>query len=182
MENANIVPGFDDLKDPTTVLTLSKLETVPSGMLVKIKGYVDTYNSGIFQKRIEKLYDAGYFRIVFDCAEVTYLSSTGIGALANIFKETRKRGGDMVLLNVQPRVFEVIDLLGFSSFFLQSNSINGATEMFGATDALVKDVFPLTFNCPICDKKLKAPRAARFRCPACKVILDVQQDTQIFIG
>ena len=43
-------------------------------------------------------------------------------------------------------------------------------------------IFPKIFTCPVCSKKLKAPRSGRFRCSECKTILAVDSNGQVFLG
>jgi len=52
----------------------------------------------------------------------------------------------------------------------------------GSTEATENGIFPKTFNCPICSKRLKASRAGRFRCSECKTILAIDNSGQVFLG
>ena len=35
--------------------------------------------------------------------------------------------------------------------------------------------FPKALKCPICEKKLRALRSGRFRCPECKTVLSIDE-------
>ena len=41
-----------------------------------------------------------------------------------------RRGGDLVLLEIQPKVYEVFQLLGFSQFFNIKDNLNDAVDFF----------------------------------------------------
>ena len=114
-----------------------------------------------------------------------YVSSTGIGSFTVFLKAVKAKGGDIVLLNLQPKVYEVFQLLGFANFFTIHDALNTAIEFFknqGSIDTPQLNVFPKIFSCPICAKKLKAPHAGRFRCAECKTILAVDNNAQISLG
>ena len=53
-------------------------------------------------------------RVVVDLSEVSFLASLGIRSLLVPAKAARARGGDVVLLNPQPRVMEVLTLAGLT--------------------------------------------------------------------
>ena len=105
--NNNLVPGFNDEKDDSLKITLDKIEDVPNCLNIILNGYVDTYNSSFFQKRIAKVVEAGYVNLIFNCAALNYVSSTGIGSFTAFLKMVKPKGGDIVLLEIQPKVYEV---------------------------------------------------------------------------
>ena len=117
MANNVLVPGFSDEKDDSLKITLDKVAEVPNCLIVRLNGYIDTYNSNYFQKSIAKVVDAGYVNLIFNCSALNYVSSTGIGSFTAFLKLVKPKGGDIVLLEIQPKVFEVFQLLGFSQFF-----------------------------------------------------------------
>ena len=53
--NNNLVPGFNDEKDDSLKINLEKLAEVDNCLTVYLNGYIDTYNSSFFQKRIAKV-------------------------------------------------------------------------------------------------------------------------------
>ncbi|MFP4409721.1 MAG: anti-sigma F factor antagonist, partial [Spirochaetaceae bacterium] len=95
----------------------------------------------------------------------------------------KPRGGDLVLLEIQPKVYEVFQLLGFSQFFQIKDSLDDAVEHFQKDGQTVQSsVFPKIFKCPICSTKLKATKSGRFRCSNCKTILAIDSAGQVFLG
>jgi anti-anti-sigma factor len=148
-----------------------------------LTGYIDTYNSNAFQKRISKAVESGCIRLIFQCSALNYVSSTGIGSFTAFLKSVKPRGGDLVLLEIQPKVYEVFQLLGFSQFFNIKDSLDDSVNFFlsGSSSGTVA-LFPKIFSCPICTKKLKATRPGRFRCSECKTILAIDNTGQVFLG
>jgi anti-sigma B factor antagonist len=181
--NNDIIAGFDEEKDDSIKVRLQKLEGAEACLVIYLTGYIDTYNSNSFQKRITKAIEAGFIRLVFHFGGLNYLSSTGIGTFTSFLKTVRPRGGDLVLLEIQPKVYEVFQLLGFSQFFTIKENLDEAVSFFAAKGEEGKGaVFPKIFTCPICSRKLKAPRAGRFRCSECKTILALAETGAVNLG
>lgn len=183
MTNNEIVPGFDDEKDDSLKIRLQKADNANGCLVLFLTGYIDTYNSNFFQKRVSKAIEAGFIRLIFHCGGLNYVSSTGIGSFTAFLKNVKPLGGDIVLLEIQPKVYEVFQLLGFSQFFNIKDNLDEATDFFLRGDQTGKtDAFPKIFACPICSKKLKATKAGRFRCSECKTILAIDANGQVFLG
>jgi anti-anti-sigma factor len=202
MANNEIVPGFDDEKDDSLSIRLEKLDSIDGGLVLYLTGYIDTYNSNSFQKRVISAIESGYNKLVFSCAGLNYVSSTGIGSFTAFLKQVKPAGGDVVFLGIQPKVYEVFQLLGFSQFFNMKDTMESAIEYYrggsggipssetitrrpsastqsspgsssGAATATARQTFPLIFSCPTCSKRLKTPKAGKFRCSNCKSIIVV---------
>ena len=185
MSNNEIVPGFDDEKDESLKIRLQRIDGVDNGLVLYLTGYIDTYNSNFFQKRVNKAIEGNFTKIVFQCAGLNYVSSTGIGSFTAFLKSVKPKGGEIVLLEIQPKVYEVFQLLGFSQFFNIKDSLEDAVRFFnsgGASETVDDGIFPKTFNCPICSKRLKASKPGRFRCSECKTILAIDNAGQVFLG
>ena len=104
MNNNDIVPGFDEEKDESLKIRLQKVDTSENCVVLYLTGYVDTYNSNFFQKRVNRAIEAGFVQLVFHCGGLNYVSSTGIGSFTAFLKSVKPKGGDLVLLEIQPKV------------------------------------------------------------------------------
>jgi anti-anti-sigma factor len=181
--NNEIVPGFDEEKDESLKIRLQKVDGADGVLVLYLNGYIDTYNSNFFQKRVNRAIESGFTKLIFQCNGLTYVSSTGIGSFTAFLKAVKPRSGDLVLLEIQPKVYEVFQLLGFSQFFNIKDNLEEAIDFFkkGASSQS-SDAFPKIFRCPICSTKLKASKPGRFRCSNCKTILAIDNSGQIFLG
>jgi len=182
VNNNNLVPGFNDEKDDSLKITLEKVDELQNCLNIRLNGYIDTYNSSFFLKRITKVVEAGFINLIFNCSALNYVSSTGIGSFTAFLKMVKPKGGDIILLEIQPKVYEVFQLLGFSQFFNIKNSYAEAVAFFKNGTTEINTVFPVIFSCPVCSKKLKATRSGRFRCSECKSILTIDAQGQVFLG
>ena len=182
MFNNDIVPGFDDEKDESLKIRLQKVPDVEGGLVFILNGYVDTYNAHYFQNRIQRAIEAGFIRLIFNCSGLNYVSSTGIGCFAAFLKAVKPQGGDMVLIEVQPKVYEVLQLLGFSQIFNIHAELSESVSFFRKDTTAPLALFPKIFVCPVCTKNLKALKPGRFRCSECKTILSINNAGTVSIG
>lgn len=184
MENNNtIVPGFDNEKDDSLTISLRKADSINKGIFIYLSGYIDTYNSSFFQKQMTKVIEAGFINLVFNCSSLNYVSSTGIGSFTVFLKVVRPKGGDIVLLEIQPKVYEVFQLLGFSQFFNIKSSADEAIAFFSNGGGVSENsTFPLVISCPVCNKKLRATKSGRFRCSGCRSILAINAAGEVTLG
>jgi anti-sigma B factor antagonist len=183
MSNNDIVPGFDEERDESLKIRLQKVDGTEGCLVLYLTGYIDTYNSNFFQKRVNRAIEAGFTKLIFHCSGLNYVSSTGIGSFTAFLKAVKPRSGDLVLLEIQPKVYEVFQLLGFSQFFNIKDNLDEAVEFFSKGAAINdSDIFPKIFKCPICSTKLRASKPGRFRCSNCKTILAIDNSGQIFLG
>ena len=183
MTNNDIVTGFDDEKDESLKIVLQKAEGMEDCLILYLTGYIDTYNSNYFQKRILKTIESGFIKLIFNCSGLNYVSSTGIGSFTAFLKSVKPQGGDVVLLDIQPKVYEVFQLLGFSQFFNIKNTLEDSLSHFRKDAASgSSSIFPKVFSCPICTRKLRSVKPGRFRCSECKTILAIDNEGQVILG
>jgi len=86
MTNNEIVNGFDDEKDESLKIKLQKVTEVEGCLVLYLTGYIDTYNSNYFQKRVQKTIEAGYIRLVFNCGGLTTFPLPGLVLLLLFLK------------------------------------------------------------------------------------------------
>jgi len=183
MANNDIIPQFDNETNESLTITLQSVPGVESGLVVVLSGYIDTYNTNFFQTQVQRAIDTGFTRLIFNCNGLNYVSSTGIGSFSVFLKTVKPLDGDVVLLNVQPKVYEVFHLLGFSQIFTIKDTLQSAISFFGGDPVEQKSaVFPKLFSCPVCPKKLKTDKSGRFRCPGCKTIITIDTAGTVSLG
>ncbi len=181
MEPINI---RDSIKITPNVIKKSK-----EYMTLQLVGYLDTYNSKPFQDYVNDIKSKGYHNIIMDCSGLNYVSSTGLGSFTAFNRTLLPKNGDLILVNLIPKVFEVFKLLGFLNFFkifptgnsaideLEKKNQNAPNESVQeqkkVTEAAPAVDFPLATSCPNCKKMLKFSKPGKFKCIFCKAILEV---------
>jgi len=181
MMNNEIVPDFDKKKNRFLSIRLQKIHEIPGCLVFQMSGHIDKSNKKFFRKQIDKAISMNFIHIILDLAEYHEVSEYGIGTFTGVLKALKIHGGDLVLMRMQPKVYEVYQLLGFSKFFRIRDNIQDAVDSF-SLGAEAEGPFPKVLNCLICGKKLRAEKPGRFRCAECKTILAIDETGQVKIG
>jgi anti-sigma B factor antagonist len=105
-------------------------ETGADILQVRVTGYLDAHTVSTFEKTMEDLLKPDRRRVIMDLADLNYISSAGIGALMVLLQQLRRRQGDMVLLQPSPKVFKILDLLGFTKIFHIAQDRDSAMRVF----------------------------------------------------
>ncbi len=93
-----------------------------SVITVKTKGTINSQNSYALQNELLKLLKEEVF-IIFDCKELTYITSSGIGSLLFIKNKIKKMNGDIFLTNPQAKVSSVLSSMGVSDILYEYSEI-----------------------------------------------------------
>ena len=98
---------------------------------LSLKGELDAHTAAELEAAIEECKDRGRFRIVVEGAKLKYISSAGLGVFMAFIEEIRDVGGDIKIAALQPKVFNVFDLLGFPMLFDIVETEEQAILLFG---------------------------------------------------
>ena len=101
----------------------------PSCVIYDLKGYIDAHTVIEFEKAIYSAIDTGIKCIILDISGLSYVSSAGIGAMMGLARKLGQSGGDLVLLNPSPKVFAILDGLGFTRIFKIASDEDAALEL-----------------------------------------------------
>jgi anti-sigma B factor antagonist len=85
--------------------------------VLSLHGYLDAHTAPQFEKAIQEEYDGGRFRIIVNCAGLTYISSAGLGVFMSFIEDVRAANGDIKICSVTETVYQVFEILGFPSLF-----------------------------------------------------------------
>ena len=86
--------------------------------LVKLQGSVDSSNAPQFEE--ELLAAVSGQTMTLDAEELTYISSAGLRVL---LKAKKALGGDLVMTNVSPEVYDILDMTGFTQILTVRKAI-----------------------------------------------------------
>lgn len=81
-------------------------------LICTIMGRIDTNSA---PELLEKIDYTGLKELVFDLDDVDYVFSAGLRVFLQAQKILNANGGKMKLINVQPSVKEIFEIVGFSS-------------------------------------------------------------------
>jgi len=104
---------------------------VDSITLVTLKGTIVAGESvDLLQHKTRELLDAGETNFILDLAGVTFVDSTGIGALIHLVGSASSKGGSLKLLHLTKRIHDVIQITRLSSVFAIYDDLQKAIESF----------------------------------------------------
>ena len=84
---------------------------------------------------IDGLIQQGRVKLVLNLQEVAYVDSAGLGFLVSKYVSLQRRGGDMALVGVSPRVAHVLEITRLSQVFEAFASDEEAVQALEAAHA-----------------------------------------------
>lgn len=110
---------------PISDLNLETVKT-PDETLVRCTGRLTSATSGMLQSTLRSIIP-GTNRIVLDLTDVTYMDSSGLGALVGVYLSARRQQCEMKLINLNQRLKELFRITNLGKVF------EGHEEMLGMT-------------------------------------------------
>ena len=104
--------------------------TLGSVQALDIRGELDAHTAAELEAAIEKCQKEDSVQILVNGANLMYISSAGLGVFMAHIEEIREKGGDIKIAALQPKVFNVFDLLGFPMLFDITESEEEAITKF----------------------------------------------------
>lgn len=81
-------------------------------LTLNLAGYLDTNVTQTVQAQINEICDANpHTSVIIDAANLLYISSSGLRILLSVSK---RENGQMQMINVTPKVYEVLEMTGFT--------------------------------------------------------------------
>ncbi|MGZ4823565.1 MAG: STAS domain-containing protein [Terriglobales bacterium] len=100
--------------------------------IVHCTGKITAENSEVFQSQIRDLIPAsrGHVaaiacRIVLDFSNLTHVDSTGLGALLGAWKAAQRKGCELEIANMNPRVNKIVEMTKLDSVFKKMKDFFG---------------------------------------------------------
>jgi len=95
------------------------VEQAPAGdvTVIALHGFVDRHTISLLDGELAACLERGQARIVIDCAELTYISSNGMGVFISYVSKARSQDGDIRLCNLRDVARTVITMLGLHRHF-----------------------------------------------------------------
>jgi anti-sigma B factor antagonist len=100
-------------------------------VILDIAGEIDLYNAPEIKDIINGLIEEQNFNVIINLEKVTYIDSSGIGALISSLSNLKKYQGGLKIINVYASVRKVFELTKLTSFFDIYDSEEEALESFG---------------------------------------------------
>ncbi len=105
----------------------------PTTGIIRLRGFVETPQARRLRRVLDEIETKGVGRIIFDLAEVPFISSTGLSLLVSYAssKQGEWAHPPVVLVSVQPAVEKAMQVLGLSGLFVAMADMESALKKFG---------------------------------------------------
>ena len=100
-------------------------------VILDITGEIDLYNAPEIKDIINKLIEEQKYNVIINLEKVSYIDSSGIGALISSLSNLKKYQGGLKIINVYASVRKVFELTKLTSFFEIYDSEDDALAAFG---------------------------------------------------
>ena len=99
-------------------------------VIISVQGYIDATTSPELKQLLNKHVVSEKYKIIVNLEKIEYISSTGWGVFIGELKAIRKNYGDLVLANMCTNVFNIFELMEFSSILKAFTSLEDAKVYF----------------------------------------------------
>ena len=97
-------------------LTVEKRE-VEGVTLLYPRGYINAHTVRLFESELQTVLKENHFKIVVNCAGLSYIASAGLGAIMGAIEEIRANGGDLRMASLNETVLNIFEILGFNHLY-----------------------------------------------------------------
>lgn len=85
--------------------------------LVYLSGRIDAQSAPGVNEEINQIIDQGRNRMLINFKGLEYISSAGLRVLITVAKRLKATSGKLVLCSLEPKIYEVFDVSGFTAIF-----------------------------------------------------------------
>jgi len=86
-------------------------------LIAKFSGRLDTAAAVQTAEDVKPLLEAENCEIILDCADLEYISSSGLRIFLNVRKEAAPHGSKVIVRNINAEIRQVFMMTGFLSLF-----------------------------------------------------------------
>ncbi|MBM3275786.1 MAG: STAS domain-containing protein [Candidatus Sericytochromatia bacterium] len=116
-----------DPSQPQSKILLD-LEVYSLFAVVHVSGTITVDTLPAFEEKIDKAFEGDRKSLVLDFAGLSFISSSGLGAIMAAQRQAQERGGEVVFACIQPEIRRVFDLFDLDEFFRSFDSVALATN------------------------------------------------------
>lgn len=85
--------------------------------VLDLQGELDAHTASQLEDALKSLIHNNKSNIIVNFQELDYIASAGLGVFMAYIEDVRSNGGDIKLTNMNDKVYNVFDLLGFPTLY-----------------------------------------------------------------
>lgn len=98
--------------------------------VLDLHGELDAHTASQLEETLQQLINNRKPNIIVNFNQLDYIASAGLGVFMAYIEDVRSIGGDIKLTNMNEKVYNVFDLLGFPTLYDILDDENKAVEKF----------------------------------------------------
>ena len=95
-----------------------------------VEGRVDSEGAVDLDLALQTATEEGKYKLILDLSQVRYINSAGLRTLADILTQAQANDGDLKLVDLNPKVQRVFQIIGFDKFFAVYDALEDALAAF----------------------------------------------------
>ncbi|MEX1011029.1 MAG: STAS domain-containing protein [Balneolaceae bacterium] len=85
--------------------------------ILELHGELDAHTASHLEEWFKKLLELKRSSIIVNCNDLEYIASAGLGVFMAYIEDLRELGGDIKLTNMNGKVYDIFNLLGFPALY-----------------------------------------------------------------
>ena len=98
--------------------------------ILRLDGALDAYSFPNLEAHLKRLKEKKESKLVLDCSGLDYIHSAALGAFIGFARASRETGGDLKLVNLSPKINNIVELLGFHKILEIHKTVEQAVARF----------------------------------------------------
>jgi anti-anti-sigma factor len=108
-------PAVASSEDAESAFPVRSLEK--NGVVIIPSGRLDSNTSPRLERTLNGQLEKGHYWLFVDMGEVEYIASSGLKVLVSSWRRAHEHDGDVILIEPQPRIVEILEMVGFDMLF-----------------------------------------------------------------
>lgn len=96
-------------------MNIEQFETANDNLMIKLSGEMDALGCGTIRPNLERITAQTQPHIIIDISLISFIDSSGIGAIVFLFKRLKEQGRSMEIIGAQGQPKELMLLLHIDS-------------------------------------------------------------------
>jgi anti-sigma B factor antagonist len=112
--------------------TIEEVEPNPKVTIMRVTGRLDLKNAQVLLRKCRESLERNRLRLIINLSEVSFVASSGVGALLALTEEFKDAGGEIHLVSPSNAVKSVIGPLNLTQFLTIGESEAEVLQAIGA--------------------------------------------------
>ena len=104
----------------------TQLKEIDGTKVLDVTGEIDVYTAPQFRDAVNTVINSGQKHLVVDMTNVTYMDSSGFGALLSATRRLRPQGGTVNLVKVSSAIDRILTITRLNTVFTTYGSVEDA--------------------------------------------------------